>query len=250
MTKNNENNESAEDLPAVLSRFLSLSGIASRRKCAEIVKSGRVCVNGRTITDPGLRINTGDKVVCDGQQVKIEQRFYVMLNKPRGYACTNDDPHAEKKVFDLVKIEGARLFSAGRVDKESEGLLIITNDGDYAMQLTHPRYEILKTYLVQTDAPISADELSRLRRGITDDGEQLRPERIEEQCNCQYWFILNEGKKREIRRMVAAAGRKTLSLRRTSVGALQLGNLEQGKWRFITDAEVKLSLQPGFSVTL
>ena len=246
MTKKNENNESSGDSPSVLSHFLSLSGIASRRKCADIVKAGRVKVNGQTVTAPGCRINSGDKVDCDGQPVKIEQRFYIMLNKPRGYACTNDDPHAEKKVFDLVKVEGVRLFSAGRLDKDSEGLLIITNDGGYAMQLTHPRYEIFKTYLVKTDAPISATELNRLRRGISDGGERLCPEKIEDNGNCQYQFILNEGKKREIRRMIAAVGRKTVSLQRLSIGALSLDALEQGEWRFLSDAEVKLSLRPGF----
>lgn len=246
MTKKNENNESSGDSTSVLSHFLSLSGIASRRKCADIVKAGRVQVNGQVVTAPGYRINSGDKIDCDGQPVRIEQRFYIMLNKPRGYACTNDDPHAGKKVFDLVKVEGARLFSAGRLDKDSEGLLIITNDGGYAMQLTHPRYEIFKTYLVKTDAPVSAADLNRLRRGITDDGERLCPEKIEELGNCQYRFVLNEGKKREIRRMVAAAGRKTVVLQRISIGGLSLGNLEQGKWRFLADAEVKLSLCPGF----
>jgi pseudouridine synthase len=229
-----------------LSRFLSLSGVASRRKCADIVKAGLVRINGRIVTEPGCRVNAGDEVVYNGCPVRIEQRIYIMLNKPRGYVCTNDDPHAEKRAFDLVKIDGARLFSAGRLDKDSEGLLIITNDGDYAMQLTHPRHEILKTYLVKTDAAIPAGELSRLRSGIIDDGEQLLPRKIEDAGSCLYRFVLNEGKKREIRRMIAAAGRKTISLQRISVGALILGKLESGKWRFLSEVEVKSSLLPGF----
>ena len=170
-----------------------------------------------------------------------------MLNKPAGYVCTNDDPHAAKRAFDLIKIDGARLFSAGRLDKDSEGLLIVTNDGDYAMQLTHPRYEIFKTYLVKTDAAISAGELDRLRHGIIDNGEQLLPQKIEATGSCIYRFILNEGKKREIRRMVADAGRKTVSLQRISIGSLKLGELKSGQWRFLSAEEVNLSLRPGFS---
>lgn len=247
MTEKNINLQNMEENTFNLSRFLSLSGIASRRKCADIVKAGLVQINGQTVTEPGCRVNAADKVVYDGRPVRIEQRIYIMLNKPRGYVCTNDDPHAEKRAFDLVEIDGIRLFSAGRLDKDSEGLLIITNDGDYAMQLSHPRYEIFKTYLVKTDTAIQADELDRLRQGIIDDGERLLPRKIEEIGSCLYRFILNEGKKREIRRMIAAAGRKTVSLQRISVGALKLGELESGKWRFLSEAEVKLSLRPGFS---
>ena len=247
MTEKSKNLQDTEENTFNLSRFLSLSGIASRRKCADIVKAGLVRINGQTVTEPGCRVNPDDEVIYDGRPVRIEQRIYIMLNKPRGYVCTNDDPHAKKRAFDLIKIDGARLFSAGRLDKDSEGLLIITNDGDYAMLLTHPRHEIFKTYLVTTDAPIPAAELNRLRGGIVDDGERLLPQKIEEAGSCLYRFILNEGKKREIRRMIAAVGRKTVTLQRISVGALTLGGLESGKWRFLSEAEVKLSLLSGFS---
>ena len=248
MTEKDKKNQKPAGDSENLARFLSLSGIASRRKCADIVKAGRVRVNGRAVTEPGYRINPGDEVICDGCPVRIGQRLYILLNKPAGYVCTNSDPHAAKRAFDLVEIQGVRLFSAGRLDKDSEGLLIITNDGDYAMQLTHPRHEIFKTYLIKTNSPISASELARLRHGIIDDDESLKPEKIDEIGNSQYRFVLNEGKKREIRRMVAAVGRETVSLQRISVGALSMGNLEIGKWRFLTDAEVKLSLQPGFKL--
>ena len=247
MTEKNINLQNMEENTFNLSHFLSLSGIASRRKCADIVKAGLVQINGQTVTEPGCRVNDSDKVVYDGCTVRIEPRVYIMLNKPRGYVCTNDDPHAEKRAFDLIEMDGTRLFSAGRLDKDSEGLLIITNDGDYAMQLTHPRHEIFKTYLVKTDAEIPAGELNRLRRGIIDEGERLLPQKIEDVGGCIYRFILNEGKKREIRRMIAAAGRKTVSLQRISIGALMLGELESGKWRFLSEAEVKFSLLPGFS---
>jgi 23S rRNA pseudouridine2605 synthase len=247
MTEKNINLQNMEENTFNLSHFLSLCGIASRRKCADIVKAGLVKINGQTVTGPGSRVREGDDVVYDGRPVRIEPRVYIMLNKPRGYVCTNDDPHAEKRAFDLIEVDGARLFSAGRLDKDSEGLLIITNDGDYAMQLTHPRHEIFKTYLVKTDTAIPAGELNRLRRGIIDDGERLLPQKIEDAGGCIYRFILNEGKKREIRRMIAAAGRNTVSLQRISVGALMLGALESGKWRFLSDAEVKLSLLSGFS---
>jgi 23S rRNA pseudouridine2605 synthase len=247
MIEKSTNLQDMEEKTFNLSRFLSLSGVASRRKCAEIVKAGMVQINGQTVTEPSQRVNPGDDVVYEGRSVRIEPRIYIMLNKPRGYVCTNDDPHAGKRAFDLIEIDDARLFSAGRLDKDSEGLLIITNDGDYAMQLTHPRHEIFKTYQVRTDAAIPASELNRLRLGIIDDGERLFPQKIEEVGSCLYRFILNEGKKREIRRMIAATGRKTVSLQRISVGALTLAELDSGKWRFLSEAEVKLSLIPGFS---
>jgi 23S rRNA pseudouridine2605 synthase len=230
-----------------LNHFLSLSGIASRRKCADIVKAGLIQINGRTVTEPGCRVTASDFILFKGRQVVIEQRIYVILNKPKGYVCTNDDPHAEKRALDLIKIDGSRLFSAGRLDKDSEGLLIITNDGDYVAKLTHPRHEIFKTYLVKTDAAIKPGELNRLRSGIIDAGEILLPQKIEELGSCVYRFVLNEGKKREIRRMVADVRRKTISLQRIAIGALTLGELESGQWRFLSEAEVKLSLLPGFT---
>jgi pseudouridine synthase len=165
-----------------------------------------------------------------------------MLNKPSGFLCSVSDPHAEQTVFDLVKLHGVRLFSAGRLDLNSEGLLILTNDGDYSERLTHPRHGILKRYLVRTNKPISKDNLDMLRAGIRDFGEFLKPVSILRLKPKEYEFKLNEGKKREIRRLVAATGAKVTLLKRISIGDLQLGTLPTGHWRFISKKEIDASL--------
>lgn len=232
--------------PMRLVRFLAAAGVASRRKAADLVAAGDVLVNGRPPLGPGDPVGPGDEVRFRGRVVSLNPLYYLMINKPRGYTCTNEDVHAEKKVFELITLPGSpKLFSAGRLDKESEGLLIITNDGDYGARLTHPRYEILKTYLVRTARPIPSRELERIRQGIVDEGEELRPRRIDEIAPGYYRFVLNEGKKREIRRLVRAAGARTLELKRVRIGALELGPLPPGEWRRLTPEEVAMSLQAG-----
>lgn len=229
-----------------LVKFLAAAGIASRRKAADLVAAGDILVNGKPPLGPGDPISSRDEVRCRGRVVTLNPLYYIMINKPRGYTCTNEDAHAEKKVFELIDLPGSpKLFSAGRLDRESEGLLIITNDGDYGMRLTHPRHEVLKTYLVRTVGPIAAAELGRIRRGIVDEGEELRPRRIDELSPGYYRFILNEGKKREIRRLIRAAGGRTLELKRVRIGGLELGGLPPGKWRHLTPEEIAASLQAG-----
>ena len=159
-----------------LVKFLSAAGVASRRAAGDLVKAGRIAVNGRTIREPGFRILPADTVTLDGRPVEPAGRFhYIMLNKPRGYVCTNADPHAPRKAVDLIRLDPpVRLFSAGRLDKESEGMILFSNDGDYVARLTHPRYEIRKTYLVRVTREFTEPELTRIRTGITDGGEHLR----------------------------------------------------------------------------
>lgn len=233
-----------EKITAVsLSHYLSAAGVASRRKCTEMVKAGMITVNGAIVTEPGFKVNHMVQVSCNGKDIKpTAGRIYIMLNKPPGYVCSSSDPYASKLALDLVNIPDARLFSAGRLDCDSEGLLIITNDGIYADKLTHPRYEVCKTYHALVNEPIAETELQRLRAGIIDDGEKLKPESIECIGKCQYRLILNEGKKREIRRLLGAAGRDTIQLQRVAIGKLLLGNLPVGSWRHLTPDEVDLSM--------
>ncbi|MDD3117360.1 MAG: pseudouridine synthase [Victivallaceae bacterium] len=226
-----------------LVKFLAAAGIASRRKAADLIAAGMVTVNGKPPLGPGDPVGADDTVSYNGVPITQNPLHYLILNKPLGYTCTNFDRHAEKTVFELIDLPNApKLFSAGRLDKESEGLLIITNDGDYAAKLMHPRYEILKTYIVKTSRPIPHSELERLRGGIVDDGEHLCPRRIDEISPGQYRFILNEGKKREIRRLVRAAGARTEQLQRIQIGQLKLGNLQIGKWRKLTAEEIQATL--------
>ena len=228
-----------------LVKFLSAAGVASRRAAGDLVKAGRIAVNGRTIREPGFRLLPADTVTLDGRPVEPAGRFhYIMLNKPRGYVCTNADPHAPRKAVDLIRLDPpVRLFSAGRLDKESEGMILFSNDGDYVARLTHPRYEIRKTYLVRVTREFTEPELTRIRTGITDGGEHLRVISIAPAGNCLYRIVLNEGKKREIRRLTAAVGAPTLELRRIRIGGLALGDLPQGAFRELTPEEVALTLE-------
>ena len=228
-----------------LVKFLSAAGVAPRRAAGDLVKAGRIAVNGRTIREPGFRILPADTVTLDGRPVEPAGRFhYIMLNKPRGYVCTNADPHAPRKAVDLIRLDPpVRLFSAGRLDKESEGMILFSNDGDYVARLTHPRYEIRKTYLVRVTREFTEPELTRIRTGITDGGEHLRVISIAPAGNCLYRIVLNEGKKREIRRLTAAVGSPTLELRRIRIGGLALGDLPQGAFRELTPEEVALTLE-------
>ena len=228
-----------------LVKFLSSAGVSSRRAAGDLVKSGRVAVNGRTVLEPGTRISATDRVTLDGTPVHpADTRLYLMLHKPRGYVCTNSDPHAEHRAVDLIRLDPpVRLFSAGRLDKESEGLLLFSNDGDYVEQLTHPRYEILKQYHVRLTRDLSAAELTRIRSGIADENDMLRVRAIERIGKARYRITLNEGKKREIRRITAAVGAPTVELKRVRIGDLELGALPAGQWRKLTPEEVTLSLK-------
>ena len=208
----------------------------------ELVKSGRVTVNGITVTDPARRIAGSDLVALDGNRVSPESvKRYIMLNKPRGYTCSNADSHAKKLAVDLIGIP-ERVYSAGRLDKDSEGLILFSNDGEYVHTLGHPGFGVRKRYLVRLERELRQEEIDRLMQGITDQDEVLKPDLIESLGKCLYRFTLNEGKNREIRRMAAFCGTEVKRLCRISVGKLQLGNLAPGKWRELTPREVQDSL--------
>ncbi len=227
-----------------LNRFISLAGLASRRKAVAIITSGQVTVNGALVTNPAHRVTEADCIIVAGEAICSGQRYYIMLNKPRGYSCTAADPYAKRKAIDLIDLPNVRLFSAGRLDKDSEGLIIFSNDGDYIQQLTHPRYGICKTYLVNTTRPLKKSFLQQLvNSGIIDHNEQLRAKQFNCIDLCRYQVVLNEGKKREIRRMVAAGGSQVTRLQRIAVGHLHLGPLPSGKWRELTPDEYRASLQ-------
>jgi pseudouridine synthase len=233
-----DSNKTSElNFPVTLNRFISAAGTASRRKCAEMIKNGHVTVNGATVTTPGTRVNESDSVEVDGNNVSIGKRYYIALNKPCGYTCTDADPYAEYKAIELIDLPGVRLFSAGRLDKDSEGLLIFSNDGDYVNRLTHPKYGVLKTYEITTDRPIAEDFLVQLLQGIHDAGEILKAVEFSEISPNRYKIVLNEGKKREIRRMVTAADCRTEKLLRVAIGEFELEDIELGHWRELSIQE-------------
>lgn len=227
-----------------LTKFLAASGAASRRHAAELIKDGQVIVNGEVCVDPSVRIALGDHVSLDGKPVELPRGYvYVMLHKPRGYVCTAEDPHAPKKALDLIDLPGIRLVSAGRLDKNSEGLILFSNDGAWIEQLTHPRHGTRKTYQVTTDRPLSPADIRRLTTtGVQNDGETLRALSIRAEAPGRYIFILGEGKNREIRRMMESLDNRTRRLKRIAVGALRLGGLPMGQWRTLTREEALLAL--------
>ena len=225
-----------------LSRFMSLAGVASRRTCDEIIASGAVTVNGAVVIAPGTKVTTDDTIMLNAQRLTLEEKAYIMLNKPVGYICSAGDPNNEKTVYDLVRLPNTRLFSAGRLDMNSEGLLILTNDGDYADRLMHPRYGTLKKYRVRTNKGLSPADLETIRAGMYDMGEFLKPESLKKIKDKEYFFVMAEGKKREIRRLVASTGKKVVQLRRVAIGNLTLGDLPLGKWRTISKNEIEQSL--------
>lgn len=228
-----------------LTKFLSTAGVASRRHSADLIKEGHVTVNGEVQTNPGTRIGEKDVVEVDGKRVRMRaKRHYVMLHKPRGYVCTSEDEHAAKKAIDLIQLkDGARLFSAGRLDKNSEGLILFSDDGDFVAQLTHPRHGIEKTYEVSTDRPLSKEDIDRMLKGIANAGDLLKARAVRTISPTKYQLVLGEGKNREIRRMMDALGHSTNRLKRVAVGKLTLRGLDVGEWRELTKEECMLALQ-------
>lgn len=239
---NTQTDRISDKYPMTLSKFLSHAGVASRRKCSFIIINGEVRVNGRTEKHPGFRVSKEDSVEYNGKSVQVGKRYYIVLNKPRGYICTSQDPYAKKKAIDLIDLPEARLFSVGRLDKDSEGLIIFTNDGAYAEKLTHPRHSIMKKYRVTTDKRLSKNDMQNFCTGIIDSGEKLRAENVTEEKECVYTFIMSEGKKREIRRLIKSAGKKTVRLQRIAIGGLSLNNLPLGEWRYLKEEEITSTL--------
>ncbi|MEG1980454.1 MAG: pseudouridine synthase, partial [Victivallaceae bacterium] len=213
-----------------LTKFLALHAGLSRRAAADKIKQGGVVLNGQPCSNPATRILPTDRVVLDGKKVTPKgEKFYFLLNKPRGFVCTNSDPFAENKAVDLINVGSEiRLYSAGRLDKASEGAIIFSNDGDFTAKLTHPKFGIEKEYLVSADQSLSDSELTKIRHGIMDDGDLLQVLLIEPVGERKYRIRLNEGKNREIRRLLAAVNCRTKRLQRVSIGNLKLGNLPVG----------------------
>lgn len=232
---------------ARIQNVLSDQGILSRRRTEELIKEGRITVNGRP-AQPGHPIDIRrDIVAIDGERVwfqKKKKNYYVMLHKPRGYVTTMSDEKGRRSVADLVADFPVRLYPVGRLDKDSEGLLLMTNDGDFANTLMHPANHIGKTYRVTVRPGISEDQLVKLSSGVLlDDGYTTQPAQVhvldQQPGRVVLQMTITEGKNRQIRRMCRQAGLSVLRLRRVQEHTLHLGNLPSGKWRYLTDEELQ-----------
>ena len=230
--------------PIRLQKFIAQCGIASRRKAEELILQGKVKVNGKPAV-LGDKVTSADKVTLSGKRIVMPKTHYryIMLHKPRGFITTMNDERGRKCVAELVANVGERVYPIGRLDKDSEGLLIFTNDGEFANKVMHPRNNIYKIYRVTVRPSISEDQLVKLETGVELDGKKTAPAIVhvvhQEPGRVVLEMILHEGKNREIRRMCDAVGLEVARLKRTQIGGVKMGMLKQGDWRDLTEKEVK-----------
>lgn len=225
-----------------LSKYLAECGVASRRKAEDIISSGRVKVNGKTETKMGVKVDPEkDRISIDEEVLRSEDKVYFALNKPKGYTSTVSDPHAKHTVLELINT-GKRIFPVGRLDKDTTGLLILTNDGEFTDKLTHPRHEKEKEYVFTTKNRLSKDNIKNLEEGITLEGKKTAPTDISEKGYTKdkstYAIILKEGRKRQIRHMLDRVGHPIIELTRTRIGTLELKDLKEGKYKKLNKKEV------------
>lgn len=223
-------------------KVLAAAGIASRRACEELIADGRVTVNGEIVALGAKCDPTADVLAVDGERVNTDpDKLYVLLNKPRGVVTTADDPQGRPTVVDLVNLP-QRLYPVGRLDQDTEGLLLLTNDGELTHQLLHPSFEVERTYVALVPGPVRKKALAQLREGVDlEDGiARARRARVleEERGRALIELVMTEGRKREVRRMFGALGLTVERLARVAYAGVELGDLRQGKWRFLTQAEI------------
>ena len=228
-----------------LQKFLANAGIASRRKCEELILNGKVEVNGEVVTELGTKVSDKDIVKYNGKIVKPEEeKVYILLNKPIGYVTTAKDQFNRDTVLDLVKIN-KRIVPVGRLDMYTSGALILTNDGDFVNMLTHPKNEINKTYNVTVKGNITKEDVENLQNGVEiDDGYITKPAKVkilkidEEKNISRIQITIHEGKNRQVRKMCEAINKKVLALHRSKIGDIEVNNLKVGKWRYLTNKEI------------
>lgn len=227
-----------------LQKFLADAGIASRRAGERMILAGRVEVNGKVVTELGTKIEPGhDRVKADGVVIKAKRKLYLAVNKPKGYLCTRSDPEKRRTIGDLLPKEWSNLYTVGRLDKDSEGLIFMTNDGDFSLKLTHPRFGITKKYIVRVNGRVEEPLLEQLLKGVYHDGERLRASKATilnaNNSHSNLELELREGKYREIRRMCIVLNLTVDRLVRVQIGKIKLGDLPEGRWRTLTEPEIK-----------
>ena len=243
-----------EDNQVRLNKFISSSGIVSRRKADELIIEGRVSVNSKTVIELGVKIDSEkDKVKIDGELINLQDKnkqsyIYILLNKPAGFITSTSDEKHRPTVMDIVKLK-KRIYPVGRLDFDSEGLLLLTNDGDLTNKLTHPGYEVNKTYLVRINKPIDEKQLTRLRGGLYIESQKgaqkkvktskARVDVVPDSEKKQIKITIHEGRNRQVRRMLEAVGLFVRKLKRIEYANLTIKGLKPGDWRYLTDEEIR-----------
>ena len=231
-----------------LQKYLADAGIASRRKCEQLIEEGRVKLNG-AVAEISMNVNDGDVVTLDGKRVRANnERVMIAFYKPKNVICSNAEDEDRKKVTDFFKELPYRLYTVGRLDYDSEGLILVTNDGDAANRLMHPRYGLSKTYNVLCSGRFTDAEIHALASGVMLEDGMTAPARVKllretDNGNTELSITIHEGRNRQVRRMVAAVGHDTLRLVRVSIGKLTISGLKSGQWRFLSREETELLLK-------
>lgn len=222
-----------------INKYIAHSGYTSRRKADDLIIKGKVKINGEIISEPGYKVVDGDRVEVDGEILSLEKKFYIKLYKPTGFITSNFDPFNEKDLNDLVKID-ERFFAAGRLDKDSEGLLIITNDGDFTNNLIHPKYKLDKEYIVKIDKKLTKNQEISFEKGLDiGNGEKTSDAKLEYLGNDTYRVIIHQGYNRQIRRMFNVFKANVINLRRIRIGKIELSDLSEKEYRYFNKEELK-----------
>lgn len=228
-----------------LQKLMAESGVASRRKCEEMIYSGKVKVNGRLVTEPGCKVDKDKDVIeVDGNIMKsFDEKLYILLNKPEGYITSVRDQFGRPTVLDLLNGINTRVFPIGRLDYDTEGLLILTNDGELTYRITHPKYNIDKTYRALVRGKVSKEDIKTFESGIAIADYITAPAKMEiiryAKGNSAVDITIHEGRNRQIRKMCSAIGHEVIRLKRIKIGEIKLGKLKTGEWRYLSDLEVR-----------
>ncbi len=228
-----------------LQKYIAECGVASRRKSEELIKQGRVKVNGIPVSEMGVKVSDEDVVEVDGRRISLEQKkVYIMLNKPVGYISSVRDQFSRNTVVDLIKGVEERIYPVGRLDYDTSGLLLLTNDGDFAFRLTHPKHEMKKTYIAEVEGVPDSNDIESFQNGLRIEDYVTSPAELtvleKKKSSSIVKVVIHEGKNRQVRKMCDAIGHPVISLKRIAIGDLYLKSLPEGQWRYLKEEEIKM----------